>query len=246
MESWQMRLCALVVVFALSACGGPITSEQPNHALAAGEAFSYQIQPLVESDAAVVYQAALADGRSLPGWLRFDPQALRFSGVAPEGLPGSIAESLMVQVVASDASGALAKSTHSVRVMAATTTVPQIVNPAEELQAFSPTGILRWSTVTGADAFEVWAYKDSALTQLQEFSKALVSRQYQFTQLAADRTYYIKLYYRVSGSWRELPAFSIRTTLNVDTARLTNSQEELDALSTGATLRWTTVQGADV
>jgi hypothetical protein len=246
MESWINRIWFVAVVMALAACGGPTTSREHDRTLLAGESFSYKVQPLVESDAAVSYEATLADGQPLPGWLQFNPQTLQFSGTAPETGTAGEADALEVQVTAAGAAGALAKTSFSVRVMQATSGVPQILNPTEELAAFDPIGILRWSAVAGADAYEVWAYKDAGLTQLQEFSKALVSRQYQFTQLAADQTYYIKLYYRVSGSWRELPAFSIRTTSNVNKARLTNSQEELDALGTSATLRWTAVKDADV
>ena len=128
----------------------------------------------------------------------------------------------------------------------AVTAVPEIVNPAEELQAFAPDGILRWSAVAGADAYEVWAFNDAGHTQLAEFSKALVSRQYQFMQLAGGKTYYVKLYFRVNGAWSEVPAFTLRTTTSVVKPRLTNSQEEIDAIHTGGTLRWTPISGADV
>ena len=126
------------------------------------------------------------------------------------------------------------------------TAVPEIINPTEELQAFAPDGILRWTQASGADAYEVWAYNDAGLTQLAEFSKALVSRQYQFTQLAGGFTYYVKLYYRVNGSWADAPVLVIKTTTNVVRPRLTNSQEELDGIHTGGTLRWTPIAGADV
>jgi plastocyanin len=126
-------------------------------------------------------------------------------------------------------------------------TLPSIVNPAEELAEFSPTGLLRWSEVTGAVAYEVWAYKDPGLTQLAEFSKELVSRQYQFTQLAAGQTYHVKLYFRVGTTWSSIPAFQVKTAAaTVTKARFTNSQEELDAMSSRATLRWTPVANADL
>lgn len=128
----------------------------------------------------------------------------------------------------------------------AASAVPRILNPSEELAGFAPDGILRWSAVAGADAYEVWAYEDAGLTRLAEFSKALDSRQYQFTQLAGAKTYHVKLYYRVSGTWRELPAFSLTTATTVTKARLVNSQEELEAFGPNGTLRWTTVEGADV
>jgi hypothetical protein len=87
----------------------------------------------------------------------------------------------------------------------------RILNPAEELIEFDPAGILRWSMASGADAYEVWAYRDSSMTQLQEFSAALTSRQYQFTKLLADQTYHIKISFRVNGSWQELPLFTLST-----------------------------------
>jgi hypothetical protein len=93
--------------------------------------------------------------------------------------------------------------------------VPTIQNPYEELQEFDPRGVLRWSEVAGAEAYEVWAFNDPGRTQLAEFSKALVSRQYQFTQLAGGKTYYVKVYFRVNGAWSEIPAFTLKTTTNV-------------------------------
>jgi len=56
---------------------------------------------------------------------------------------------------------------------------PTIVNPAEELKQFAPDGVLRWTEVPGADAYEVWAYTDYGASQLVETSAALTSRQYQ-------------------------------------------------------------------
>src|SRR5512137_1940843 len=128
----------------------------------------------------------------------------------------------------------------------ATGAIPQIVNPAEELNEFAPTGLLRWSAVAGVDAYEVWAYKDAGLTQAAEFSGALSSRQYQFTQLAGGQGYWIKLYFRANGVWQEAPAFQLKTTTTVVKSRLSNSQEELEAFGPSGTLRWTAVAGADV
>ncbi len=45
-------------------------------------------------DAATQVTAALADGSALPGWLRFDPATLRFTGTPPQGTTGSIAARL--------------------------------------------------------------------------------------------------------------------------------------------------------
>jgi hypothetical protein len=106
--------------------------------------------------------------------------------------------------------------------------------------------LLRWSAVSEADAYEVWAYTDAGLTQVQEFSGALESRQYQFTKLLGGQTYYVKIYFRAAGIWKEIPTFTIQTTSTVVKSRLTNSQEEIEALGPSATLRWTAVQGADV
>ena len=124
--------------------------------------------------------------------------------------------------------------------------MPQIVNPAEELVEFDPAGILRWSAVAGADAYEVWAYNDAGLTNLAEFSKALVSRQYQFTQLSGGKTYWIRLYFRANGVWQAAPTLTLKTTTNVVKSRLSNSQEELEAFGPSGTLRWNAVAGADV
>jgi subtilisin family serine protease len=122
----------------------------------------------------------------------------------------------------------------------------RILNPAEELIEFDPAGILRWSMASGADAYEVWAYRDSSMTQLQEFSAALTSRQYQFTKLLAGQTYHIKIYFRVNGSWQELPLFTLSTTTEVVKPRLSNPQDELDGFGQGGVLRWSAVNGADI
>jgi hypothetical protein len=122
----------------------------------------------------------------------------------------------------------------------------RILNPSEELSEFDPAGILRWSMASGADAYEVWAYRDSSTTQLQEFSAALTSRQYQFTKLLAGQTYHIKLYFRVNGSWQELPLFALTTATQVVKPRLSNPQDELDAFGQGGALRWSAVSGADI
>ena len=145
-------------------------------------------------------------------------------------------------VDASDAAG----QKHLHATTALTDLAPRILNPVEELVEFAPDGILRWSATAGADAYEVWAYDDAGLTVMVEFSKALTSRQYQFTQLASGHTYHVKLYFRAGGDWKAAPTFTIKTATSVTKARLTNSQEELDAFGVGGTLRWTRVQGADV
>jgi len=55
--------------------------------------------------------ARLADGRPLPGWLRFDANARRFSGRAPE----TLVEELTVTVIASDVDGLEASSDFRLR-----------------------------------------------------------------------------------------------------------------------------------
>jgi hypothetical protein len=122
----------------------------------------------------------------------------------------------------------------------------RILNPTEELSEFDPAGILRWSAVSGADAYEVWVYRDSSTTLVQEASAALTSRQYQFTKLLAGQTYYIKIYYRVNGSWQESPLITLSTVIQVVKARLSNPQDELDAFGQGGVLRWSAVAGADI
>lgn len=143
------------------------------------------------------------------------------------------------------AAGATAAITAAGDVAASAVTVPEIVNPAEELLEFAPDGILRWTAATGADAYELWAYRDAALSRLQENSSALAARQYQFTKLTGGQTYYLKLYFRVSGAWREVPVVQLRTAMQVRKARLTNPQEELDAFGMTGVLRWTAVPGAE-
>ena len=129
---------------------------------------------------------------------------------------------------------------------ASAVSVPTVVNPSEELEGFAPTGILRWTQATGADVYEVWTYADAGLTQQVETSGALRSREYQFRTLQGGRSYYAKLYYRVSGVWGELPVLVLTTVTEVTKARLLNPQDELEALSPAGTLRWSPVPGADV
>ena len=244
MDRWMARKLVVVLVVALAGCGSTELTEEHDRALLKGSPFNYQVQPLVESDAPVTYSASLADGRPLPTWLRFDAATRTFSGVAPSDEPALVSNPLRVQVVATGAAGVFAKTSYELRVIESPSAVPRILNPEEELAGFAPDGLLRWSAVAGADAYEVWAYEDAGLTRLAEFSKALDSRQYQFTQLAGGRTYHVKLYYRVSGSWRELPVFSLGTATTVTKARLVNSQEELEAFATDGLLRWSPVTGA--
>jgi AAA family ATP:ADP antiporter len=56
-------------------------------------------------------EARLADGRPLPGWLRFDANARRFTGEAP----ASLSEELTVTVIASDVDGLEATSDFRLR-----------------------------------------------------------------------------------------------------------------------------------
>ncbi|NJD32400.1 MAG: VCBS repeat-containing protein [Gammaproteobacteria bacterium] len=145
-----------------------------------------------------------------------------------------------------ETAGEFTKAENPIQGARATSAAPQIVNPAEELQEFAPNGILRWTQATGAVDYEVWAYSDPGLTQMVEFSSALLSRQYQFTKLAGGQTYYVKLYYRVAGVWQLLPPFTIKTTSTVLKSRLSNPQEELEGFGATGTLRWTAVPGAEV
>jgi len=127
----------------------------------------------------------------------------------------------------------------------AVTAVPAIINPTEELQAFAPDGILRWTAVEGADAYEVLTFADAGFSELVEISRTLVSRQYQFTRLEAGRTYYVKLNSRVGGLWVQVPVATLRTASPVVKPRLINEQEELDGLHTAGILRWTPITGAE-
>ena len=79
---------------------------RPIHHVVAEDAF-------VDADPGdVLYLSArLADGRQLPGWLRFDAHSRRFTGQPPE----SFFEELRVTVVASDVDGFEATSSFVLR-----------------------------------------------------------------------------------------------------------------------------------
>jgi Ca2+-binding RTX toxin-like protein len=63
----------------------------------------------------VVLSATLANGDPLPGWLNFDPQTRRFTGVAGNADSGTLA----VTVIAMDRAGATAMTTFEIDVVAA-------------------------------------------------------------------------------------------------------------------------------
>jgi len=122
---------------------------------------------------------------------------------------------------------------------------PGIINPLEEVLAFDPHGILRWTEVPGADAYEVWAY-DYGQTQVVESSGSLPSRQYQFTRLMAGSQYEVTIYARINGNWTGGHVYVyLETAANVTKPRLSNAQEEIEAFAVGGTLRWAPVAGAD-
>lgn len=69
----------------------------------AGDAWTFHIPAGTFADPdgdALTYSASLAGGDALPGWLRFDAATQTFSGVAPDGVSGTIA----LTVTASDGS----------------------------------------------------------------------------------------------------------------------------------------------
>lgn len=123
-------------------------------------------------------------------------------------------------------------------------TTARLVNPQEELDAFGPGGILRWSTVSDATAYEVWIYTDATLATVAESSGPLTGRSYATRTLAPGRTYFAWVLANVGGQWTSGSPMRISTVSRADEPRLTNAQEELDAFATDGTLRWSEVPGA--
>ena len=123
-------------------------------------------------------------------------------------------------------------------------TLPRLLNPQEELDAFAPGGILRWSAVTGASAYEAWIYTDSTLNVVVESSAGQAGRSYAPRSLAPGRSYSVFVLAKVGGEWRGSAPVRIATVAQAEKPRLTNPQEELDALATNGTLRWSEVPGA--
>ncbi len=121
----------------------------------------------------------------------------------------------------------------------------RIINPQEELDAFATDGILRWTSVSGATAYEVWIYVNPNSSVVQESSGRLVARSYATRTLQPGAAYYVQVYALVSGEWRVGEPMRITTTATPTIARLSNSQEELEALPASGTLRWSAVPGAD-
>ena len=62
--------------------------------------------------AALSYEARLADGSPLPGWLAFDPAQLRFHGRAPDAV-----QTIEVQIVARDPAGHTARTKLTLEVL---------------------------------------------------------------------------------------------------------------------------------
>ena len=65
----------------------------------------------------------------------------------------------------------LLAATHVVPASAQSSAAPRIVNPSEELLDFDPRGILRWTSVVGADTYEVVVFEDVELKNQIESSK---------------------------------------------------------------------------
>ena len=120
----------------------------------------------------------------------------------------------------------------------------RIVNPQEELDAFATNGILRWSPVTGATAYELWIFTNPNSSEIYESSGSLTPRSYQTRTLQPGKVYYAQAYALVNGQWQVGAPVKITTTTTPTKARLTTPQEELEAFSTTGTLRWTEVPGA--
>lgn len=68
----------------------------------------------VDHNDALTYTAKLNNGNALPSWLKFDPATQRFTGVANNSDAGTIT----VEITATDKSGATAKTTYDIKVVA--------------------------------------------------------------------------------------------------------------------------------
>jgi len=103
---------------------------------------------------ALAYQATLADGSLLPGWLQFDPATRRFSGTPAAGDAGD----LSVRVLAYDTNGASARETFLVKVQSATTNRPPLAAPIENQEAVEDAAfvfVVPPGTFTDPDAGDV-------------------------------------------------------------------------------------------
>jgi len=121
----------------------------------------------------------------------------------------------------------------------------RIINPQEELDEFATNGILRWTPVSGATAYEVWIYANPNSSVVQESSGRLAGRSYVTRTLQPGAAYYVQVYALVGGDWRVGEPIRITTTATTTIARLSNPQEELEALPVNGTLHWSAVPGAD-
>ena len=120
----------------------------------------------------------------------------------------------------------------------------RLSNSQEELEAFGPSGTLRWNAVAGADVYELWIYRDAARVAFAEASGPVRITQYQITSLTPGTTYYVQVYARVNGQYTVGDALPLTVTDKLDRARILNPQEELDAFATNGLLRWSPVTGA--
>lgn len=122
--------------------------------------------------------------------------------------------------------------------------LPRLLNPQEELDAFAPGGLLRWSAVGGATAYEAWIYADSTLNEVVENSGSLAGRSFAPRRLLPERRYSVWVLASLGGQWRAGAPVRITTVAQAVKPRLTNPQDELDAFATSGTLRWSEVPGA--
>ena len=108
---------------------------------------------------------------------------------------------------------------------------PRLINPQDELDAFGQSGTLRWNAVAGADVYELWIYRDSALKAYAESSGALKITQYQISTLKPGATYYVVVYARVNGVFQNGGALTITVGSQTSVARILNPQYELDTFA---------------
>jgi hypothetical protein len=103
---------------AVTAATAPVVSQQtPAKAWLAGQAVALTLAAGTFADPqneVLSYQAALAGGQALPGWLTFDATTETFSGTAP-----AAAQTLSIVVTATDTSGLSATETVSATVIGA-------------------------------------------------------------------------------------------------------------------------------
>ena len=106
--------------FSVTVIGAPeLTAQTPGETLAGGKTFVLALPANTFTDPQgekLAYSATLSNGQALPSWLSFNAAADSFSGIAP-----LLAQTLTVDVIATDTSGLSVSDVFAVSVAAATT-----------------------------------------------------------------------------------------------------------------------------